>query len=226
VPQFASIESKKNELIRKSLRGAVFLAPRDADPIEKITDETGSLKPLPLAVGPATWKWSDLGLLSGDGASFGGDRNESNVSSWGQTTPTRTDIVSDTTTLTVLAQETSLLTIGLYTGADLSGVTPDAGGEVGISKPSRPASRSYRALAMAVDQSEDGEIYVARFLPNAKTSGKADQKFGEGDDPIGWGVTFTGQVDDELGYSERWMFGGPGWLALLSKMGFKAAAAA
>ena len=105
--------------------------------------------------------------------------------------------------------------------SDLSSTNAD--GELVIQKPSRPKSRAYRLLSLAVDEGDDGEIYIARGLPRAKVNGKAEQAFGGGDDPIGWGVTFQGEVDPVLGTSEIWYFGGPGWNALLTEMGFEAA---
>ena len=78
-------------------------------------------------------------------------------------------------------------------------------------------------LSLAVDQGDGGEIYIARFLPRAKVSGYAEQSFGGGDDPVTWGVTFTGEEDSDLGYSERWIFGGAGWKEQLVAMGFPAA---
>lgn len=172
------------------------------------------LAPLPVGM-------DDLGWTSGDGAQFSRDVSSSEVTSWGSVSPTRTDITSDTTTLSVTAQETKLLTIGLATGADLSTITPAAlTGEVSIAKPARPKSKHYRVLSLAVDQGDAGEIYLGRFLPRAKVTGYAEQTFGAGDDPITWGVTFTGEEDSTLGYSERWIFGGPGWNALLTDMGF------
>jgi hypothetical protein len=180
------------------------------------TDAGINLKPLPGG-------WDDLGWLSADGAQFARDVATSDVTSWGSVTPTRSDVTSDTSTLAVTAQETKLLTIGLATGADLSAVTPDTNtGEVRVSKPTRPTSRHYRALSIAVDQGDTGEIYVARFFPRAKVSNYAEQNFSGGDDPITWGVTLTGEVDSDLGYSERWLFGGAGWNSLLDDMGFAA----
>jgi hypothetical protein len=164
--------------------------------------------------------WDDLGWLSTDGSQFSRDVSASDVSSWGSVTPTRSDITSDTSTLTVVAQETKLLTIGLATGADLAAITATPNtGEVSIAKPTRPSSKHYRALSVAVDLGDAGEIYIARFFPRAKVSNYAEQSFGGGDDPITWGVTLTGEEDSTLGYSERWLFGGPGWLALLTDMG-------
>ena len=221
---YEALKNKQSELIRKSLDGSVFLADIAAAAVANLTAYTAPVAPATVGVidlAPLPAEYDDLGWLSGDGAAFSRDVSSSEVTSWGSVSPTRTDITADTTTMSVTAQETKLLTIGLATGADLSGITPAAQtGEVSIAKPSRPKSKHYRVLSLAVDQGDAGEIYIARFLPRAKVSGYSEQSFGGGDDPISWGVTFTGEEDSTLGYSERWIFGGAGWNALLAQMGF------
>lgn len=226
MPSYDALKNKQNELIRKALDGSVFLADVTADPITALTAYHAAVVGPPavpafIDLAPLPTDWDDLGFLSTDGAAFARDVSTSEVTSWGAVTPTRTDVVSDTTTLTVVAQETKLLTIGLATGADLANVVPDTDtGEVRIAKPVRPKSKHYRALSVAVDEGDGGEIYIARFLPRAKVSSYAEQSFAQGDDPITWGVTLTGEVDSDLGYSEEWLFGGAGWNALLVDMGF------
>lgn len=217
---YDDLNNKKAELIRKALDGSVFVAPLSAAAIASLTVNS-TVTPGTPELAPLPADWDDLGWLTGDGAGFARDVSASEVASWGSTTPTRTDITADTTTLSVTAQETSMLTIGLATGADLAGLVPDpVTGELKVAKPSRPKSKHYRVLSLAVDEGEGGEIYIARFLPRAKISSYGEQSFGSGDDPITWGVTLTGEVDSVLGYSEAWMFGGPGWKALLEDMGF------
>lgn len=217
---YEALKNKQTELIRKALDGSVFVADVLADAIASLTTHTAG-SPAVIDLTPLPTDYDDLGWLTSDGAQFSRDVSASEVTSWGSVSPTRTDITSDTTTMSVTAQETKLLTIGLATGADLSGITPAANtGEVSIAKPSRPKSRHYRVLSLAVDQGDAGEIYIARFLPRAKVTSYAEQSFGGGDDPIVWGVTFTGEEDSDLGYSERWIFGGAGWNALLDDMGF------
>lgn len=186
--------------------------------------QTGRGIPAGISLATLPLGYDDLGWLTSDGAQFSRDVSASEVTSWGSVSPTRTDITADTTTLSLTAQETKLLTIGLATGADLSGVVPKVNtGEVSIAKPSRPKSKHYRVLSLAVDQGDAGEIYIARFLPRAKVTSYTEQSFGGGDDPVTWGVTFSGEEDSSLGYSERWIFGGAGWNALLADMGFPTA---
>jgi hypothetical protein len=220
VAGYEDLKNKQTELIRKALEGSVFIAPITAPAITTLTTYTAG-PPVVIDLTPLPTGWDDLGWLSGDGAGFSRDVSTSDVTSWGSVSPTRSDVTADTSTLTVTAQETKLLTIGLATGADLAAVTPDANtGEVRVEKPVRPASKHYRALSVAVDLGDAGEIYVARFLPRAKVTNFAEQNFGAGDDPISWGVTLTAEEDSTLGYSESWLFGGPGWNALLEDMGF------
>jgi hypothetical protein len=228
VPKYDDLKNKQSELIRKALDGSVFLAPISAAPITTLTTRAAAVVGPPavpahneLTALPADW--DDLGWLTDDGAAFSRSVSTSDVTSWGSVSPTRSDVTADTTTLAVTAQETKLLTIGLATGVDMGGITPNATtGEVSIAKPTRPSGRFYRALSVAVDLGDAGEIYIGRFLPRAKVTGFSDQAMGGGDAPITWGVTLTGYEDSDLGYSERWLFGGDGWQALLADMGFGA----
>lgn len=225
MPSYETLKNKQNELIRKALEGSVFLAPDSATGITTLTTATGlgSAAVISLAALPATW--DDLGWLSGDGAAFEREVSNSDVTSWGSVTPTRTDVTADTSTLSVTCQETKMLTIGLATGADLKAATPDANtGEIRVKKPTRSAGKNYRALALAVDIADGGEIFIGRYFPRAKVSNFSGQAFGGGDDPITWGVTLTGEEDSTVGYSESWLFGGPGWKAALVDMGFPATA--
>lgn len=222
---YSDLQSKQAELIRKATDGSVFLAPASADAITTITSSTGTAPNNVIDLEALPTDYDDLGWLTTDGAQFARDVSTSDITSWGSVSPTRSDVTSDSTTLTVVCQETKLLTIGLATGADLAAIEADAvTGEVAVSKPLRASARSYRVLTLAVDENEFGEIYLGRFLPRGKVTGYAPQNLGGGDTAIEWGVTFTGEPDGALGYSERWFFGGAGWFGLLTKMGIPTAA--
>ena len=219
-----TLRNKQAELIRKATDGSVFLASLDAPPVDKSSLFTA--EGLAAFESTGTLPWDDLGWLTGDGAQFSRDVETSDITSWGSISPTRTDVTSDSSTLTVLAQETKMLTIGLATGVDTSVIQADAAtGAVEIRKPTKPSSKSYQVLSLAVDEYNSQEIYIARYLPRGKVTGFAEQNFGSGDEAIGWGVTFTGEENSTLGFSESWLFGGPGWLALLDQMGIEQASA-
>ncbi|MCW2674786.1 MAG: hypothetical protein JWP14_3375 [Frankiales bacterium] len=177
------------------------------------------LKPLPTGYG-------DLGHTTKSGAQFARATSESNVPSWGSTSPTRSDVTGDTTTCQITAQETNVRTLGLYTGIDVAALIPAAatGGSVMIEQPDLPNPLHYRLLVVAVDLGNDGEIYVCRYMPNAKVTGYENQSINDGDNPIEYGVTFTAYKDSTEGFTQAWLFGGPGWRALLDDMGFPAEA--
>lgn len=218
---FDSIKKHQSELIRKALSGSVFIAEATAAGIEDLTEATGTAPDQVIGLAALPVDYRDLGLLSDDGVSHSSETTSSDVTSWQNVSPSRSDITSEITTISLLAQETSLVTLGLYSGSAFSSLVVDATtGELSIPKAARPSSKFYRLLTLAVDENEFGEIYLARYFPRAKITGKAEQAFAKGDTPIGWGLTFQGYEDSTVGYSERLIFGGPGWLGLKTKMGW------
>lgn len=213
---FQDLKNQQEALIRKALDMSVFIAPYSASAITTLTDTADML----LNALPAGYE--DVGLLNSDGIQFSREIEKSEITSAGRVTPTRSDVTSDVTNMEISCQETKLATIGLYTGADTSGITPDpVSGEVRIAKPERPKPLHYRLLALGVDENDAGEIYIGRFLPRAEVAEVGDQAYqSEEDEALLWPVTMTGRYDRTAGYSEVWLFGGPGWQSMLSAMGF------
>lgn len=213
---FDDIQNLQADLIRKAVNGSAFIGASTVTAVTKATlfDSTGEIQALPDG-------YSDLGYTTDAGTAFARAITETQVTSWQATSPTRSDRTADTTTATVVCQETKLATIGLYAGVDTSTVTPDpTSGAVEIAMPATPVDRYYRLLVVAEDTSNDaGSIYVCRFLPRAKVTDVASQSLDKADE-IQWGVTFTGFVDSTVGTAEKYLFGGPGWLALTADMGF------
>jgi hypothetical protein len=211
---YADIAERKDELIRKALQGSVFIAPSTADGITALTTGAAAgLNALPEG-------YTDVGMLTTDGTALSEGITSSDIASWGFADPTRSDITKRTSTAKFTMQETNLRSIGLYTGADTAGILADATtGEVQIAQPSIPTKRYYRTLILAVDTSDDGEIYIARFWPRASVTDLDDQSYANGDDPVEWGVTLTAYPDSDLGFATQYLFGGPGWKALLTNMG-------
>jgi hypothetical protein len=215
----ADLRTAQEELVRKTLDGAVFRK-SVGDGTDHISAATlfgpdGSL--MELSTG-----WEDQGLLSTDGISFSREVSTSNTNALGRVTPVRSDVQSDTDTLNFVAIETNRQTIELGTGAVLAPGARGTNGALEIKKPSRPKARTYRFLSVAQDENEYGEIYVCRYLPRGKITGYGDQVFTNGDEPIGWSATVTGENDSAWGSPGSYIFGGPGWNALLVKMGFTA----
>lgn len=169
--------------------------------------------------------WEDLGWVTSDGVTYGRSTEVSDVTSFGSVQPTRSDVTQDTITMGVVAQETKMLTLSLYTGSDTGALTATAGtGEFSIAKPDIPGFRYYRVLGVFVDRDDAGrEIIMARYMPRARITEWGEQVLSDGDDPITYSMTFTGYEDSVVGYSHRWIFAGAGWNALLTNMGITAA---
>jgi hypothetical protein len=215
---YADLATKQDQLIRKALDGSAFIAPYSADAIANITIDSSDPGTPTLNVLPAGYV--DLGLIDDNGAVFSNAVTTSDITSWGRVEPSRRDITADVTTLHIVCQETKLQTIAAFAGVDASTVTPnETTGEVSVSKPSRPTALYYRLFTLAVDQNDSGEIYIATFLPRAQLSDKGDQTYMSGDTAVLWDTTWTAFTDSDLGYAVRYIFGGPGWQALLTDMG-------
>lgn len=213
----ATLAARQSKLIRKALDAVVFAAPTTAAAVTAITTGAGAtLVTLPV-------EYSSLGHhTEDDGINWTREVDVADVRSHGSSEPTRRDITSDVTGLVVLAQETKLQTMEMFHNVDLSTVTPDATtSEIGFNRTSQPATRYYRLLALAQDGAGADTIYFARFCPRASLTEFADQPWTKGDE-VRWPLTFTAYVDDDLGYSMREMWGGPGIAALVDDMGFGA----
>ncbi|MET0701725.1 MAG: hypothetical protein ABWY93_18900 [Mycobacterium sp.] len=211
---YSTLRDKKTELILKAREGSVFIAPYTADHITALT--TGAAADLSaLPVG-----WEDLGWTTTDGMTFGRETETSDINSFGSIEPTRSDITRDQMNMQVSAQETKLLSMSLYTGANLTGHKAAAvTGEFTVEKPAIPGFLYYHVLGLFVDRTGSGdEIYLARYMPRARITEFGEQQYTDGDEAILYPLTFTGYEDASLGYSHRWIWAGPGFLSLLDEM--------
>ena len=216
---YDTIAQLNNDLVRKALKGSLFVAPESAEAVTEDTlfdPTTGELVALPTA-------YTDGGLTTDEGLRFSRETEESTITSWQSITPTRTDKTSDSETVAVDFQELNVTTLELYTGADLSAVTVSATGTLSIQKPALPRDPYFRLLALAVDIVDGDELVMAQFFPRAKVTSYSEQAWAKGDTAVNWGMTFDTFVDEDLGYSKDSLFGGPGFLALAAEMGFTVA---
>lgn len=213
---FATLQDAKRQLIRKTLQGLVAISPVSGDAITGATfaDAVG------LLALPETYM--QLGVVDDNGAQFSRAVDTSTVTSWGDVEPSRQDVKSDVTTLQVVANETRAATIGLYTGADMSTVeAAHTTGVVSIDKPGVPVLPQWRVLVIGSDTTDAGEIYIGRHLLYTKITAYGNQQLNSSADAASptWDITFTAFKDPVAGTAERWLFGGPGWIALLADMG-------
>lgn len=218
----SSLQSLTNSLIRKALNYSVFIAPSSATAVTRTTlfDPTSGKLTSPLVTG-----YSDVGFLTDAGAKFSRKLTRDDITAMQSSSPVRSDVTDDETTMDIECEETKLTTLGLYIGVDTTTIstTSDAGGSVQIDQPKVSADPHYRVLAIAADSTDDGEIYIARHMPNAIVDSNADQAFTK-TGPTTWGVTLKGLYDSTAGTAHSWLFGGAGWLAALADAGFTAGA--
>lgn len=213
---WADVVAKQNELIRKALDAEVFLAPTSVAVPDTIVDATGTGPVLPTGFEP-------LGHHTDDGLRWGREVETADITSHGSVEPSRSDIRRITRTVAVTAQETNLQTLQASLGIDLTSVTPNATtSELTFEEPNRPTAVYYRLLALGVDDSDAGEIYIGRLFARAKVTTVGEEVWSDGDSALVRDMTFQGYQDSTAGFSVRHFFGGPGWTALLSSMGFGA----
>jgi hypothetical protein len=213
---YEDLRDKKNQLIRRAKDGSVFIARMPVPlPITLTSGPTASL----INLDPDDWM--DLGHMTTAGVTYDRETETTDTQSFGSREATRTDVTRDEISMNVTAQETKLLTIGLSTGAELDAIKAAAvTGEVQIAKPPTPRLRFYHAYAIFVDHDDNGrEIYIARLMPRAQIAEFGSQGYTEGEDGISYPMAWRGKEDSSVGYSHKWLWGGPGWLALLSDMG-------
>jgi len=173
------------------------------------------LTPLPAGAG-----YVDLGLVTkDDGYSFGNEWETSEVTSHGIADPTRRDVLSATSTVGITAQETKRQTLEMFHAVDLSGVVPAASGEIAFSKPLAPVTRYYRTFLLGRDGIGDSAVYMGIIYPRSMVSETGEQT-GSEESELAYPLTLTATPDSAVGYSVRFLFGGPGWRAQLTKMGF------
>ncbi len=212
---YADLRDKKNELIRRAKDGSVFVAPMTVSVPATITSTSSSTL---LTLDPEDW--TDLGYFNTDGVTYDRETDTVETSSFGSSESTRSDVTRDEISMSVTAQETKALTMGITTGADIAAIKADATtGEVQVAKPTRPKLRYYRVLGLFLDHDDNGaEIYFGRLMPRAQVADFGSQGYNEDETGISYPMTWRGKEDSSLGYSHKWFWGGPGWKALLSDM--------
>lgn len=218
VDNLSAVQSLKNNLVLKTTNFSIFRAPASAAAITRailFDATTGKL----LSDGLTAYK--EFGLTSDDGAKFARALTVEDIPALQSSTPVRSDITADDTTMQFESIETNLTTLCASIGVDPTTVTttPDAGGSVSIDQPKVSAGTGYRYLAIAYDTARD--IYVARHFPNGVVDAIGDQAFQKAG-ALGWSLTVKALFDSAEGTAVRWLFGGAGWLTALTDMGFTA----
>ena len=215
---FEDLREAKGALIRKALGGFIVVAPMDVDVPDKFVDVDGGLIDLK-ALGYQKLGW----LTKGDGINFSRDVEQQETESFGALEPTRIDFTKDVTSAAFRCQETNKQVLEMYYNLDLSGVTADANNEFSFENEAQPSTIYRRMIYIAKDGNGDDAKYIIKTMPKAIVSEVQEQAWSS-ESELSYGLTVKATSDDDLGFSVRHSFGGPGFGALLEDMGFAAAA--
>lgn len=203
MPTFNEVRGQNRSNILKVLELAIFARPWSATstPVTSIWNATGLVIPT---------GFQPLGLTTkSDGVTWSREQDKSETMSYGHSQPTRIDITSDVSGLNFTMQESKRLTMEMYHGLSLSGVTTDANGNFYFDKPSRPAQPRWEILALGKDGAGPDAKYVVRILPEAQVTEMTEQTWTE-DTEVLYPATLTGFVHEGWGTSFREIWGGPG----------------
>ena len=211
---FEELRDAKGSLIRKALGGFIVVAPLDVEVPDKFVTTDGGLVDLK-ALGYERLGW----LTKGDGINFSRDVEQQETESFGALEPTRIDFTKDVTSAAFRCQETNKQVLEMYYNLDLDGVVADENFEFSFENEAQPATVYRRMIYIAKDGNGDDAKYIIKTMPRALVSEVQEQSWSS-ESELSYGLTVKATQDDDLGFSVRHSFGGPGFEGLLADMGF------
>lgn len=215
---FEDVRGAQSHLILKALGGFIVSAPMSVAMPEKFTDESGDLIDLKAAgFEPLGW------LTKGDGINFSRETESQETESYGALEPTRVDFTKDVTSAAFRMQETNKQVLEMYYNTDLSGVTADASGEFSFTNDAQPSTIYRRMIHIGKDGNGDNAKYIIKAMPRAVLSEVQEQGWTP-ESELSYGLTVKATTDDDLGYSVRHAFAGPGIKNIAADMGFQTGA--
>ena len=183
--------AENTSLIRKPLRMLAWLADRDVDPVEQLTDTSGQL----LALDPL---WVPVGLIAKEtGIAFPAESETSTVESVNHGGPTREDFETATRQVRYTAQETKRSSLEMAYAVDLGAPLQQANGEVGFPQPTLPDELERRLLVVAADPK--GQWFMGKFYPYVSPKQLSEITWSPSS-AITYETLLTAYTDDALGY--------------------------
>lgn len=211
---FEDVRGAQSHLILKALGGFIVSAPMSVEMPTSFTDESGELIDLK-AAGFEALGW----LTKGDGINFSRETENQETESYGALEPTRVDFTKDVTSAAFRMQETNKQVLEMYYNTDLSDVVVGDNGEFSFVNDAQPSTIYRRLIYIAKDGNGDNAKYIIKAMPRAVLSEVQEQSW-SAESELSYGLTVKATTDDELDYSVRHAFAGPGIKAITSDMGF------
>lgn len=212
VTTLEEIANETDENIFRPLEMSIFAKPAVPGDMEitYVYDESGVVVPDGyISVGTTT---------ASDGATWTRETNNSDVTSYGRSQPSRRDIISDISGLTFTAQESKKLVMELFWNQEIAEKV-NAHGGIYWDKSTRPRSRRVRLLGLAKDGDGQNAVYCARWLPSAQLAEGAEQGWSM-ENELNYPLNFTAFVEKRFKTAFREIWGGPGYKP--SERGFTA----
>lgn len=161
---------------------------------------------------------TSLGNLSKSGG-YGLDNatTSNKIKTHGMAGPSRIIQSERNLTFTVEAQQTMRLTLELFFGTDLSGVTPSAKGGISFDIPDLPIGKSYKMAFIARDLSPvDGQPHYVAYKGNKVQVDKVKAIKGQDNDIVAYGIDLVPLTDDGASSPLTYEEFGLGWKPLNS----------
>jgi hypothetical protein len=220
MPLFDDTLDVNDALVRKSLATIVAVAPYTTADITGILDSTaGDLKALPVGYVP-------LGRLNEDGTSWARETELSEIFGHGSSGPARSDIRRAVRRVSLTLLEVRKAGLQLAQGVTSLGETvtkvPASTGNQHITwdEPETPTYPYMRLIAIAKDQTGEGEIYVAKHALKCKVTEVGEEVWSDQDQAMTQQLTFTFFNDETAGTPLRHFMAGPGMDEITTDMGF------
>lgn len=193
-------------LVRKVQRAIAVIAPKTVPlPTSLMEPLGGGLIDL------KTLGWLPLGMVTPDGYTFAGEREQEDVDALGYVSPVRTDTTRMPRSVSMTLLETGRKHVEeLKRGVDLSAITQTAiTGEIVFDEPELPLDREYRLLIIGADGPADEEWIMAKGYGAVKISAAGEETWGQ-EGAVQSEITLNVFTDDEIGTPVRQYLGGTG----------------
>lgn len=218
VDNLSAVQDLKNDLILKTTNYSIFRGGSSATALTRATvfsATTGQLN------STAFTNYDEMGYITDDGVKFARSISREDITALQSTSPVRSDVTSDETTMQFEAEETNLATLATYIGVTIASTTPDAGGSISVDQPQVASSAGAMWAGVGYDAARD--IYIVKYFPNGVIDSLGDQAY-QKSGALGYSVTVKALFDATEGTAVRWLFGGAGWLTRLTALGLTAGA--
>lgn len=209
-------DSDNRGLIRKVQRAVGLLAPMDVELPEALTG------PDHLPIDLKALGFLPVGIVTPDGYRFARDIEKEDIDALGYASYVRSDITRVARTIVFNAMETGRRHLTeLKYGVDLSGVTPDANGEVTWDEPDLPIGAEYRFLVVGADGPADTNWVIGKGFPTVKLASVGEETWSK-EGVLQQEITLDVFADEDLGTPVRHYLGGTAAVKYADVLGYAA----